>query len=756
MPARCRLDRFNSLVKRAFPLAAGAGFAAFVVANGVPTLRHDWNWPIDRLALPSFLSEAVSGWLSSGYGVANPHPTTYLVALPIAGAIWLFGSFVALALVSLVVGYCCTATATSIAARWKNGTAASIGIALFALFNPWVYNEVVAGHLIMVLAYAGLLGLSAEMLAGEKASPVRLALWIALVEAQLQFYIVGMLALFVFALTTKKWMPLLAGAVIALPSIVGVLGERGVLLQTPYSVQWQANQSLSPLPLLALGGYFPGYADRLGTIAQIAVWAIVALAVAGIVIAYRRRAVLWAAAAAAFVYAAGLGLNGPFAAPYDWIVRRVPESGVFRELYDLAGVFAVLLAVLACVAAVRVRALGYVALAAGALLPLGWFLHPPAAFWISASAYPHPAVSAPPFSRVALLPAFQPLELRSGGGDGADPDAFVYPGGVAALNVYFPTYPVDMALARYERFGDISALQSLGVAQIVARPWLRSRSNGGIGLAARSLGVSSAGMQAQGTRELRDAAPLVAGCDAVRVVSNVDRLTACDVFVGDAPNAIPVTAIAPQSDSIDVASAWIDARLAFARDPALAQGLGGTLTQSTAPHGVLPASWLLVYVRGSLTGSDGRRLDDGTRGFAWIWIPPSVAAVRCNGLCELIADSPAIPAIPIRRAAPNAHGLAFAQFTPWLLRVRDAGSAPALLRLNERYDPAWIAIAAWHVLPHVRLNIAANGWFLGERAETDVVLVQTTALLQLIAELAGIACVILLLKALVREPTKRA
>ena len=71
------------------------------------------------------------------------------------------------------------------------------------------------------------------------------------------------------------------------------------------------------------------------------------------------------------------------------------------------------------------------------------------------------------------------------------------------------------------------------------------------------------------------------------------------------------------------------------------------------------------------------------------------------------------------------------------------------MRFNERYDPGWIAFAARHALRHVRVDIAVNGWFLGPpsakrraRAGDRVV--------QLIAEIVGILCVLWLLKALAR------
>jgi len=48
----------------------------------------------------------------------------------------------------------------------------------------------------------------------------------------------------------------------------------------------------------------------------------------------------------------------------------IPESGVFRELYDFGGVFAALLIALATALTARAKALGYVALSAAAVLPI--------------------------------------------------------------------------------------------------------------------------------------------------------------------------------------------------------------------------------------------------------------------------------------------------------------------------------------------------------------------------------------------------
>ena len=380
---------------------------------------------------------------------------------------------------------------------------------------------------------------------------------------------------------------------------------------------------------------------------------------------------------------------------------RFPTSGLFETFgraessasFTIWREFlAALVALLACAATARFRALSYVALAAGIALPVTWLFRPPSDLWIGSNSYPHPAVEAPPFTRVAFLPAFQPLGLRAGGGDGADPDAHVYPGRVTTLNEYFPTYPVDMALARYEQSGDAQALRALSVAQIVPRPWLISLTQGRVGMAASSLQPRMPPAAASPVRYLAGATPLMSVCENPRIVRFSDRLGACDVFFGDAVQRAAVVPLIAASDSIDPQTAWIDARLAFAESPALAQAIGGVLTLSSLPHRVEPNSWLLAYVRGALlSASDTRVLQKSRGAFAWLRIPGGVSLVRCAGLCELVAQAPRLPSAPLRPSPVRVRAADFHRLAPWLYLVdaefntADRGN---LLRFNERYDPS--------------------------------------------------------------------
>jgi len=591
------------------------------------------------------------------------------------------------------------------------------------------------------------------MLRGSKASPVRLALWLVLVESQLQFFIVGMLALVLFASRTRKWLPPVAGVVLALPTIVGLFAERGTIARTPYSLAWQVYQSVAPGALSALGGYFPGYADRLGLAAEVAVWAVVALGIAGLIIARHSRAVIAAGVAIAALFVGIAGTQGPLAIPYSWAVHNIPESGVFRELYDLVGLLAAVLVVPASAALGTLRPARYVALAAGLALVATWAAAPPSDLWIGASSYPHPLIASPPFTRLALSPAFQPLGLRDSGGDGADPDAHGYPGNVTALNEYFPEYPVDMALARFEQHGNVEALRALGVAEVVSRGWLISRANERIVLLGPPPPQYS-GVAAR-VRYVSDPLPLVSTCAAMSVVALPNGLDACGVFFGDAgapyPTARPLSA---QGDSVDPRADWIDARLAFANAPALAQGLGGVYTRSAAPYRIGSGPFVLASVRGRLNDSKGRTIRHGRGEFAWLSIAAGGESVTCAGECELVASAPSLPALAPATATSATPAVPFRAVAPWLLVVSGAGVA-AVLRFNERYDAAWTALRAWRVLPHVRLNTAANGWLVGGSSPAPIIIVHLTSIAQMLTELCGIVCILWLLKAAYRAPTKR-
>ncbi len=171
--------------------------------------------------------------------------------------------------------------------------------------------------------------------------------------------------------------------------------------------------------------------------------------------------------------------------------------------------------------------------------------------------------------------------MRGDGGDGADPDAFVYPHHVPTLNEYFPSI---QSTWRWHGTNSPATLRRCGRSA-------SARSSHGRGSFRESV-EASALRQRRLRQNLRcrftgsslspGGTPLMSQCGTPRIVAFGNELGACDLFFGDVmPGAIrPI--VAP-TDSIDPQTAWIDARLAFAESPSLAQAIGGALTQSAAP-----------------------------------------------------------------------------------------------------------------------------------------------------------------------------
>ncbi len=260
------------------------------------------------------------------------------------------------------------------------------------------------------------------------------------------------------------------------------------------------------------------------------------------------------------------------------------------------------------------------------------------------ASYPHPVVAAPPFTRVALLPAFQPLALRGGGGDGADPDAHVYPGGVATLNEYFPTYPVDMALARYEQTGDDRALRALASREIVPRPWLVSqrerRNRLGRNLAAPTVGHGGIGSPVTSPAQRRSCLPAIRPRRRARRPARRVRL-----FFGDAGGFAPVVLL--RAERFDRSAHRLDRRAACVRRVS-----PRSRRAWAAAHAVAPFPFRIEPTRGC-SPTCAVRLPGGPdaacearASFAGMRFPSGVSSVTCAGLCELVAQTRALPELP--------------------------------------------------------------------------------------------------------------
>jgi len=732
-----RVDRWAAA---ATAVVAGAIFAAFLGAGGVPALRHDWVW-VTTNAFASNAWSSLGGWTAIGIGSPRPYPSDYLLAIANVALVAIFGTYAAFLANVFCIGAVCALGAVALTRRFTDARAAWIAAAAFATFNPWVYNKVVAGHIDMVLAYGATMLFLAEI-SKQRPSPFRVGAFALLTMQQLQFFLPVLAVLAVWTLVRRAGLvPLGVTLLASTPIWIGVLFDRSYLLSIPYTQSWQADASLDPVRALELSGYFVKYADALPPFAGGAAWAVAGLALLGAIFECIRRPLRapWLVALVLAVWFFVSGTKGAFGAAYLWIVAHVPESGLYRELYDLVAVLAIAYVVASAAAVRRVPLLAWLWLPCGLALALAWSFAPPARYWVAARDLPAVQVDAPANTRYALMPPMQPLSFE-GRGDGLDPDAAVLPQNVVALNTPQFSFPETPALAQYAFTGDARWLRALGVARIVERPAFSTD----LDSLHMQFAVRPKAFRRGGASRALDGAPAlelapVPGLSALPPPPWEDA-----VFFGDAAgvegpgvpldweHAPAVRTVAPSSGRVFASEGWVDVRTAFAVLPQLAQGLGGAITTDpSASLPVDPALATLAYVDGRLHDAAGRTLAGATHGYRWL--PPlRTAAVWCEGLCVIAAQSQGAP-VATSAVAQHCSGVPAGLSVPaaWLAFADLPPSGDCLLRYNVRFDAHWTAFAASTRLAHVAVDSIVNGWVVPAHAAPQrVVIVEAVAALQ--------------------------
>ena len=714
----------------------------------MPALRHDWAWPLHRADFAGWYQFAASGWLPFGIGAPVEHIERYVIAVPVTLLGFALGGWACLFVYLTVVGYVVATTGALLARRFADADALTAGaIAAFVLFNPWTYTEVVAGHIEMILGAAGIAGMLAYLTSPRReGDSLRLALYVVLAYTQLQFFLIALvLAASAVAMRRGK-LPLLTAVSIGMPTFVGVAGNFASLSGTPTEIPWARFQSIDPGSAWRLLGYFTSYADAFVPVSW-AIGIVCVAACAGVFFMRARKAAWCYVVAAGALLLAVTGLRGPLASVYASLLQSFPPLGVYRELYDLVGLLVLCYAAAAAGGAARSRVVRALLTLASAVLVVTWLATGITRWWVPAQRLPAVDVAVGPTERYALTPAFQPFRFGLLG-DGADPDAFPRAHGVVSLNEYDPRYPGNAALARFSATGDTHDLAALGVAAVYGRSWLEPTVTGRE--YARSVAPSE-------PLRLAGAAPLVSLLPLPALSATGTRIGAGDAFFGDvaglagpgipeAWRALPrVRPIVAGKDEVDPARGWVDARLAFIAKPQFAQPFGGVLTSSSRPYALRePARGVLADVEGRLSDADGAVVGADTGGYRWLSLPSGAAALHCEGTCALalFGDPPALEEGPDHPATAVPAEIRLA----WLVVAHvPAGSGLPALRLNERYDPHWVALAGLRTLPHFRLDGTVNGWLDVPAQGGDLYLLNVLALLQALFQIPGALWVVFLL-----------
>ncbi|MHB8703215.1 MAG: hypothetical protein ACYC8W_03565 [Candidatus Tyrphobacter sp.] len=715
----------------AVPVLAAIAFAASVLAS-VPALRQDWSPYPFSVPARALLEAATSGWVATGIGAPAVYDTGYVLAVVLALLRFVFAPEALLVFFMLGVGLLCAFGGRAIAKHYTGDELMASAAALALTFNPWTFTELVAGHTYMLLAYGTTIWLLAETLREKPRSLVLIAS-LLLTAQQVQFFLVDTLVLAVLAWQKRQFVPLLIALALWVPAAIGITAERDSLASIPFTLSWQHDQSVPPLGALFLDGYFARYGAQFSAWRSAPMVDIALLAALGLVIEMRkRRAAVGIALLGIAALLAAMGLRGPLAFAYAWAVLHVTPVAVFRELYDLLAFTAIGYVVFVC--SLRARAVGALFLALAATLAVLWWIPPPSRWWVESARLPALEIRAPSNTRFALSPAFQPLSFE-GRGNGADPDAYPRDENVTPLNEYAAKYPVDAALGAFLASGDAAELSALSVSIVIQRPWLRSRSDA---LAQQwALGHRVFPPQPSPARTLAlRPLPELSLIAPPAIGSLDDRLGSGNVLYADLPVHEAFVPVAASNEYVDAAKGWVDARLAFAQRPDLAQGLGGALT--TNPH-----AWLalradlkaLVWVRGALRAQNGALVTRTTRGYTWLRLPRATLAVLCEGLCVVAAQGlpPVVPENPPPRPY---RALAFSAVFPWLVRATIPPGPAGAVRYNVAYDGGWAAYAGGVALRHLRLDTTVNGWIVPRRrAATSLLVIQRVAAGQLAAEI---------------------
>src|SRR5215470_14215537 len=182
-------------------------FALTVGANGIPALRHDWFWPLGFGGNHDVFVGAASAWYVQGIGGPNPFVNNYLLVALLVPLEALFGAYGALVLFLFGAALAIALSSRALAMRFGAGDALAIIAAAFALFNPWTYTEIVAGHGAMLVAYAATMALLAESLAPAPNSAACAAA-IAFTLPQLQFFMPALAIAVALVLIRATWLPL--------------------------------------------------------------------------------------------------------------------------------------------------------------------------------------------------------------------------------------------------------------------------------------------------------------------------------------------------------------------------------------------------------------------------------------------------------------------------------------------------------------------------------------------------------------------
>lgn len=501
------LRKFAGSMHVAIAIALVVGYLAswrLQMEAGTIGLFHDWSISPSAAQNVAYAAQLFNGWYRWILGEPVIYPTEYPVrfSFALAGALGLGGDVVSHAFVFLApaAAFFC---AWLLARQVSGSQIGAIAAGLFYSFNPVMLNKLVSGQASYVVGYCALpLALWAYERAVVKRSFVSAIGFggaLAIAGVQIQLGIAGALLTILGAVIPhhaarfgKRLALLVTGFAVALtihaPTLVGVIGGAPGYenrAQFSNSAAYVSMNSVALADAVQLMGYLTRYADvaiqQWAWLWSAAMWILVAGVVIGIATAPKRFR-LYSALVLVAVLAFISGTRSPFSSGIVWLFQHVRYMQVFRELYHLMAVVAL---IYACGIALFMRfaetrghsrwAL-YAVTSVALLLVSAPMLSGDASGWIRA--FPLEQAYGDALkeqthgsSRVLWLPMDQPLSF-DGHGAGVDPMAVTPRGSLWDYSLNWPLTAVD---ADIHDGGDVkTALRALSVGDVVERYGMQS------------------------------------------------------------------------------------------------------------------------------------------------------------------------------------------------------------------------------------------------------------------------------------------
>ena len=719
------------LVSELPSLAAILVAGTFAFRQGAPGLRHDWLWPNDRHVLIRwFVESGLSVWNPHGLGGAGQVATFNLVLAYFAGLaavglsppVVLFFSFLSLFLGSV---FGIAKLFDELGLALDRIVIRMLGL-IYAL-SPIFFQKAVAGQLFWLFAYAGLPWFAAFVWRGchIKRDSLRsflcAALLFALSSTQIQFLafdvIVLLAILFPHARSARAWVGF------AIVISIGMLHNSNVLLASfgpPESFNiasfhgtrgWEVDMSAPLLDLAFLSGY-AGY-DRLALpplllpLYQLSKYALVLLAIGGLFQRPREGPLVFAAIGlVALLFASGW--YGPFAAVFDFTLQHSILFTVFRELFHVMALYALVVVVLAGYACARIPrrfAVPVLIVPMFVLLPFvsgGLDRLVPAVTpvaWETEAGYGRPHFRAP-------LPLQEPITkpgLVSGGNDPARLDDDVPTTGNAPL---FVQWLFDPRLPAVEQR---AVLADLGVS---GAGWRDDRASSLPEGFEPGVGATFEGFRLrQRALRVRFAVPIAMSMarSTVMLERRVDRNS---LQYALADRYIPPGRDVPFLSSFvgnDIRKQWVSLRLWgwFAPELTNLAFSDPVLTESGTPFSIAPeaapgdAIYVLVAGRDCrLDGRTGTPVPQSRNGpYRWLrWNVARtihIASLRVDGLASVARvrisrDAHWSPPAPLPALAANSTAVATSQKWPWSMSgsISETIHSETLV-FGRTFSPGW-------------------------------------------------------------------